>query len=250
LCDFIIKLIEVDCLNKVLHLGQPDNVTLREILCYLKKEFNSESEIKEGNSFNKRYFTLPIHDAEQEGYTGRGIFVILDELINCQKQREPQKKVLFNHSTICKIGDHEIEHLKSEARCLKAGDIKYCLHENITDKVHEMINIYTQYSWIRPHYHPEKIETKIILEGKLLVLIFDEDGNIIEHFIMSNEGDGSKIVHLQPKVIHTNIPLTDVVFLEVTSGPFVAEKDNIYIESLPQKVCKEEVEKYVNNLYG
>jgi nucleoside-diphosphate-sugar epimerase len=89
LCDFIIKLIEHDCENKVLHLGQPDNVTLREILCYLKKEFNSESEVKEGNSLNKRYFTLPIHDAEQEGYTGRGIFVILDELINCLKQREP-----------------------------------------------------------------------------------------------------------------------------------------------------------------
>jgi cupin fold WbuC family metalloprotein len=155
------------------------------------------------------------------------------------------KKVVFNHDSICKIGDKDIEMFKSK-------DIyRLCLHESETDKVQEMLNISGKYIYVRPHYHPVKTETKVIIKGKMLVIIYDMEGNVKEHYIMSNENsEDIKIIRFNPNVPHTNIPLTDTAFLEFAPGPFDKESDSVFLDCFPEDMCSEDVMKYVNNIMG
>jgi hypothetical protein len=85
----------------------------------------------------------------------------------------------------------------------------------------------------------------------MLVLIYDLDGNVTEHYIMSNENDEDvKLIRFKPNVPHTNIPLTDTAFLECAPGPFDRENDSVFLECFPEDMSKEDVKKYVNNVMG
>lgn len=137
-----------------------------------------------------------------------------------------------NDKSILKIDKEYIAHLKSLA--LKNEDRKctMCLHNDIRAHVHEMINVYPQGAYIRPHSHPFKTETKIMIEGKLCIVIFDSTGEIQDSFIM--ERDGLFTFRMDRGIIHTNIPMTDVVFHEVVEGPFVGKDDSVFPQWAPE----------------
>lgn len=131
-----------------------------------------------------------------------------------------------NDNQILKIDGSYIAYLKELAQKNDSGKCTMCLHHDIREHVHEMINVYPAGSYVRPHRHPFKTETKIMIEGKLKVVIFDENGVILDKFIM--EKNGIFTVRLEKGTIHTNIPLTDVVFHEITEGPFVGKDDSVF----------------------
>lgn len=85
-----------------------------------------------------------------------------------------------------------------------------------------------------------------MIEGKLLVVVFDEHGEVTDKFIMERES--TFIFRLGRGIIHTNIPLTDVVFHEVIEGPFVGKDDSVFPEwaPLPEKI--ESVEQLMNRI--
>ncbi len=136
-----------------------------------------------------------------------------------------------NDDAALKIDKEYIAYLKSLAQKNNDGKCTMCLHNDVRSHVHEMINVYPGDSYIRPHSHPFKTETKIIIEGKLLVVIFDGKGDILDEFIM--EKDGIFTFRLDKGMIHTNIPLTAVVFHEIVEGPFVGCDDSIFPEWAP-----------------
>lgn len=142
------------------------------------------------------------------------------------------KEYLYvNDNKKLKIDKGYIDYLKSLALKNSDGKCTMCLHNDTREHVHEMLNVYAGKSYIRPHSHPFKTETKIMIEGKLLVVIFEETGEITDRFIM--ERDGIFTFRMDKGIIHTNIPLTDVVFHEVITGPFVGKDDNIFPEWAP-----------------
>lgn len=253
LCDFIIKLVEKDTESMILHLGQTECWKMWDILNYIKKELESAADIIAVENSEGRFFTLPTAEAEQLGYSSRGIEHIVDELIEYVKRKNDivqTEYVEVNHEQVCRVGKKEIHYLKEKADKLDNRKYRLCLHNNTKDRVHTMLNAYLAYSYVRPHYHPHKTETKIIFEGELLVVLFDNNGKIKDHFIMSTKSEDSSILHLQPKIVHMNIPLTDTVFLEITSGPFDAETDNIFLDSFPIDMSSEDVRNYVSSIIG
>lgn len=131
-----------------------------------------------------------------------------------------------NDNQILKIDSSYITSLKELAQKDNSKKCTMCLHHDIRKHVHEMINVYPAESYVRPHSHPFKTETKIMIEGKLKVAIFDENGVILDKFVM--EKDGIFTVRLEKGIIHTNIPLTDVVFHEITEGPFTGKDDSVF----------------------
>ena len=56
--------------------------------------------------------------------------------------------------------------------------IALCLHRTPQDFVHEILNVFTREFYVRPHRHPRKSETKAILRGRLLIVLFDDDGHV------------------------------------------------------------------------
>lgn len=145
-----------------------------------------------------------------------------------------------------KIDNEYVEYLKSLAKKDQSGKCTMCLHNDIREHVHEMINIYPKNCYIRPHNHPFKVETKIMIEGKLLVIIFDETGVIQDKFIM--EKNGIFTFRLDKGITHTNIPLTDVVFHEVIAGPYTGTNDNVFPEWAPEPLDAGRVAAYMEKL--
>lgn len=151
-----------------------------------------------------------------------------------------------NDSRLLKIDQEYIEWLKTLAQKNSNGKCTMCLHNDTREHVHEMVNVYPKGVYVRPHSHPFKVETKIIIEGKLLVFVFDDTGKVLDKFVM--EKSGVFTVRLEKGIIHTNIPLSDVVFHEVISGPFVGKDDSVFPEWAPQPFAAKEVAVYMKKL--
>lgn len=136
-----------------------------------------------------------------------------------------------NDNCMVKIDSKYITHLKMLAQKNSSKKCTMCLHNDTRLHVHEMINVYPKGTYVRPHKHPFKTETKIMIEGKLLLVIFDDTGGITDKFVMDQ---GSIFTfRLDRGIMHTNIPLTDVVFHEIIEGPFVGKDDSVFPEWAP-----------------
>ncbi len=156
--------------------------------------------------------------------------------------------IYVNDHRMLKVDNAYIKKLKEKAKTMCYPRLTMCLHNDIREHVHEMIQIFNKYEYVRPHYHPQKTETKIILEGRLLVVIYDEKGQKLDEFVMSRENDGVFMFRMDKGIIHTNIPLTNVIFQEITSGPYSGCDDSIF----PKWTCSsddiEGVQKYMDSL--
>ncbi len=151
-----------------------------------------------------------------------------------------------NDNKALKIDDAYITQLKLLARQNDDKKCTMCLHDDIREHVHEMINVYPAKAYIRPHKHPFKTETKTIIEGKLKIIIFDDRGGILDEFVM--EKNGIFTFRLDKGIIHTNIPLTDVVFHEVISGPFIGKDDSVFPEWSPEQTDQDGVRNIMDKI--
>lgn len=151
-----------------------------------------------------------------------------------------------NNEPILKIDKEYMDYLKSLVHKDKDNKCTMCLHHDIRERVHEMINMYPKFAYVRPHSHPFKTETKIIIEGKMAVIIFNDQGKVIDQFIM--EKQGVFIFRLDRGIIHMSIPLTDVAFYEVTEGSFTGKGDSIFPEWAPLPEDVEEIERLMSRI--
>lgn len=140
--------------------------------------------------------------------------------------------VHVNDNRILKIDKEYIEYLKLLAQKDCSGKCLMCLHNDIRANMHETMFVYSAGSYIRPHSHPIKTETTIVLEGKLQEVIFDDNGDILDKYVIDK--DGIFTTRIDKGVIHNQVPLTDVIFYEVRSGPFTGKGDNIFPEWAPE----------------
>ena len=156
--------------------------------------------------------------------------------------------VYVNDRRALKIDKAYIDELKKQARRNNYPRLTMCLHNDIRENVHEMIQVFKRHEYVRPHYHPKKTETKILLEGKLLVVIYDIDGQKLDQFVMSRDEDDIFMFRMDKGVIHTNIPLTDVVFQEIISGPYLGEADSVFPDWTIDGNDQGRVQKYIDDL--
>ena len=152
-----------------------------------------------------------------------------------------------NDNDKLKIDSEYIQYLKALAEKNADGKCTMCLHNDTREHVHEMMNVYPEGLYVRPHSHPFKTETKTIIEGRLLIVIFDESGNIQDKFVM--EKNGVFTFRIGKGILHTNIPLTNVVFHEVTSGPFVGKDDSVFPEWAPEPHEEQKVKELMKGLF-
>lgn len=156
--------------------------------------------------------------------------------------------IYVNDDRLLKIDDYYIQKLKDKARTSNFKRLTMCLHNDVREHVHEMIHVYKKHEYVRPHHHPEKTETKIILEGKLLVVIYNAEGVILDRFVMSKEQGSIFTFRMDRGIIHTNIPLTDVVFQEIITGPFTGRGDSVFPDWAPTMEDEEGITGFMDRL--
>lgn len=136
------------------------------------------------------------------------------------------EEVYYTKDTITKVTSEVIDFLKQKASDNERRRIRLCTHKDVNDPVHEMLIVHAKNNYVPPHKHLYKSESFHMIEGRLQVVIFHDDGSIREVIQMGDTSSGDIFFYrLSESCFHTVIPLTDwVVFHETTRGPFLREE--------------------------
>ncbi|MDD6211301.1 MAG: WbuC family cupin fold metalloprotein [Bacteroidales bacterium] len=123
-------------------------------------------------------------------------------------------------------------------------------HTSLDAPLHRLLNAMEPGSYIRPHRHlnPDREESCILLRGKVAVLLFDEEGNVTGHAILS-PSDGVYGIDLEAGIWHSVIVLEPgSVIYEAKEGPYAPlTKENMAPWS-PEPEESEKVKEYMERL--
>lgn len=155
-------------------------------------------------------------------------------------------EVYFNQNELIKIDKEVIVALKAKAKKNASGKYRLCMQHSSEDKLHEMFIVRSKGDYGRPDMHLHTTESHTIIDGAMLVILFENDGQIKEVFELSAER--YQTYRIDTNVYHMQIPLTDqVVYYEIKLGPFTKET-NIFPEWAPAPEEKEKVLEYMREL--
>ncbi len=115
--------------------------------------------------------------------------------------------------------------------------INYNFHKELSDTLQRMLNIMNKDTYVQPHKHenPDKREAFIILKGKVLVIEFDNSGNIAEYILLDRTQDNYGC-EIAPGTWHTIICLEDnSIIYEVKDGPYIQKTDKQFAAWAPKE---------------
>ena len=97
-------------------------------------------------------------------------------------------------------------------------------HASNESGCHRLLNALEPGTYIQPHCHSdrEKEETMLVLSGRFGVLIFDEQGLVIQQVVLSAK-DGNLGINIPAGTFHSMVALeSGSVFFESKAGPYLA----------------------------
>jgi len=148
------------------------------------------------------------------------------------------------------INDELIDPLLEKSKTAPRLRQNYNFHKEASDPLHRMLNIIQPGSYVHPHKHenPDKREAFILISGKLLVVLFKNDGEI-EKSVVLNRDKQTYGIEIQPGVYHTIIALEpDTVVYEVKDGPYNPNNDKQFANWAPKEKDKTEASEYLMQL--
>jgi cupin fold WbuC family metalloprotein len=136
--------------------------------------------------------------------------------------------VFRNAGPVIEVDDATIDMLIEAAGGEPKRRARLNLHNSDDDLLHEMIIAFRGDSLNMPHRHVGKSESMHVMRGRVLVVMFDDQGNESRRIML---GDPSwhalpTVFRMAAPIWHTVIPLDNVVVVhETTNGPFIPGKN-------------------------
>jgi cupin fold WbuC family metalloprotein len=142
---------------------------------------------------------------------------------------EINEEVLYTKESVNKISKADMDFLKDRSYTNKRKRIRLCTHENFDDSVHEMFIVHHSGNYVPPHRHSSKVESYHVIEGELEIIVFSDDGVILDIVRLDHESQEGYFYFRIPKgLYHTVLAVSDtVVFHEITNGPFIQDSINM-----------------------
>ena len=149
---------------------------------------------------------------------------------NKKKFKYRKKNILYFKKNSSKVLDnYDLTFLKKLTENNKNKSARICLHPDESANIHEMLIYQSKCDPAIPHKHIDKDESFYLIKGKLDVIFFNKDLEIIN--IIKLNGFGTKgmfFCKIPKNSYHTSIYYQDCVFLEISKGPFI-KKNNIIL---------------------
>lgn len=160
------------------------------------------------------------------------------------------EEVLFAIDPVVKVSREDINQLKHVAGKSYRERSRLCAHKDINSSLHEMLIVHKKNTYVRPHKHVGKSESFHLIEGEVILVLFEDNGNIHEVIEMGNYESGKCFYYrIDVPVFHSILIKTDfVVFHEVTMGPFVCE-DTIFADWAPDERDKAGTNEYLKTIH-
>ena len=122
--------------------------------------------------------------------------------------------------------------LKSLVTIKKIPVFRICMHTNDRADIHEMLMIHTKPTQVGPLKQLKTSLSYHIIEGELVIELFDEKGTKLKDYIVSNSNLNESVntsIRLNAKQFRTVSSVSPfAIFLEVGSGPF-QDSDTIWL---------------------
>ena len=145
------------------------------------------------------------------------------------------------------LSKKKTEFIKKEKYLINSKS-RICSHSNNKAKIHEMFIFHKKGAYVRPHRHLNKLESFYLISGQVSIIFFDNYGKPTKVIKMGDYRSGKTFYYkLFKSCFHTVLIEKDVLFHEVTSGPFEKNK-TIYAKWSPDENNKDEVKKYLLKL--
>ena len=140
--------------------------------------------------------------------------------------RKVNEEVFIALDPIVKVGREELAFLKRQALENQRKRARICAHQTNEDSLHEMVIAISAASYIHPHKHLGKSESFHIIEGEVDVVMFDDQGAIVDIIELGDAASQRNFYYrLSESAFHTLLIRTDfLVVHEVTNGPFLRDK--------------------------
>lgn len=104
--------------------------------------------------------------------------------------------------------------------------MNFNFHQSLDEKCHRFLNAVEPETEVPIHKHPTKDETFVILRGKVRVTIHNDDGSIIEDYVLCPD-EGRHGVNITKGVWHKLECLEEnSVIFECKEGPFVPHEED------------------------
>lgn len=159
-------------------------------------------------------------------------------------------EVIYNTEDIFLLDHKLIAYLIDCARTNERKTARICIHKNIDEELHQMIIVHHRGNYVRPHKHPAKTESFHLIQGRLLLCIFDARGKILNKIVLEDKGKQATIVsRLEKNIYHTVLALSEiVVFHEITNGPFIGIGDSEFPDWAPALDDQEGIQSFLASL--
>lgn len=120
------------------------------------------------------------------------------------------------------LGPADNEFLKGELTKKKLDRIRICCHPGVDDRLHEMLMVFSNETYIRPSLHVDKEESLLVLEGLGTYWFFDAAGNVTDKVELGPIGSGRSFYCRIPANTHHCLTIETPILVakETTSGPF------------------------------
>ena len=130
--------------------------------------------------------------------------------------------VIRNNQDTIYIDRKKLEELKILAQKDPNKRARICLHKDDGEMIQEMIIAFCKDSYIRPHRHIDKSESYHIIEGRIEIIFYNDNGIEIDKVVLSDKMDEHPFLfRVSNSAWHTVVPKSDFVIIhEVTKGPF------------------------------
>ena len=130
--------------------------------------------------------------------------------------------VIRNNQDTIYIDRKKLDELKILAQKDPNKRARICLHKDDGEMIQEMIIAFCKDSYIRPHRHIDKSESYHIIEGRIEIIFYNDNGIEIDKVVLSDKIDEHPFLfRISNSAWHTVVPKSDFVIIhEVTKGPF------------------------------
>lgn len=163
--------------------------------------------------------------------------------------KKVSEEVYYANDRLTKCDSVTIEDLKLEASKRPRKRVRLCTHDEVSNKLHEMLIVHEKGCYVRPHKHLGKVESIHIIEGAVDILFFDEEGAINQVIKMGAINSGLTFyLRIDAPLYHTLLIRSEVlVFHETTNGPF--ERDHtVYAPWAPEYDRINEISEYIEDI--
>lgn len=116
--------------------------------------------------------------------------------------------------------------------------LNFNFHTGPDDNPHRFLNVFLEGSYVRPHRHksPPKTEAFLMLEGRMAVFLFDDQGTVERSIVIGSGSEMTRGVDLPPGLWHTVAALTQhAICYEVKPGPWNPGTDKEFAAWAPEE---------------